>query len=63
MYVIDAMADPISLASGLLALATFAFKSSITLYKTVESFQVHPKRVRDLKEELGGFERGFGLAH
>ena len=52
-YVVDAMADPISLASGLLALATFAFKSSIALYKTVESFQNNPKRVRDLKDELG----------
>ena len=46
------MAEPIGLASGLLALATFAFQSSITLYETVQSFQVHPKRVRDLKEEL-----------
>jgi Fungal N-terminal domain of STAND proteins len=46
------MAEPISLASGLLALATFAFQSSITLYKTVQSFQSHTKRVRDLIEEL-----------
>ena len=46
------MAEPISLASGLLTLATFAFQSSITLYSTVQSFQSHPKRVRDLVEEL-----------
>jgi hypothetical protein len=46
------MAEPISLASGLLALATFAFQSSITLYNTIQSFQSHPKRVRDLTEEL-----------
>lgn len=46
------MAEPISLASGLLALATFAFQSSVTLYNTVQSFQSHPKRVRDLLEEL-----------
>lgn len=46
------MPDPISLSSGLLALATFAFQSSITLYKTLQSFQNHPKRVRNLKEEL-----------
>jgi len=44
--------EPIGLASGLLTLATFAFQSSITLYKTVQSFQFHPKCVRDLKEEL-----------
>jgi Fungal N-terminal domain of STAND proteins len=46
------MAEPISLAAGLLALATFAFQSSITLYNTIQSFQSHPKRVRDLTEEL-----------
>jgi hypothetical protein len=46
------MAEPIGLASGLLTLATFAFHSSITLYNTVQSFQSHPKRVRDLTEEL-----------
>jgi hypothetical protein len=46
------MAEPIGIASGLLALATFAFQSSLTLYETVQSFQIHPKRVRDLKEEL-----------
>ena len=50
--VIYPMAEPIGLAAGLLALATFAFQSSITLYKTVQSFQFHPKRVRDLEEEL-----------
>lgn len=46
------MAEPIGLAAGLLALATFAFQSSITLYQTLQSFQSHPKRVRDLMEEL-----------
>jgi hypothetical protein len=50
--VIDAMADPIGLASGLLALATFAFQASVTLFKTVQSYQSQPKRVRDLKDEL-----------
>ena len=46
------MADPIGIASGLLALATFAFKSSLSLYETVNSFRSHSKRVRDLIEEL-----------
>jgi Fungal N-terminal domain of STAND proteins len=46
------MAEAIGLASGLLTLATFAFQSSAALIKTVQSFQFHPKRVRDLKEEL-----------
>jgi len=49
---IKAMAEPISLASGLLALATFAFQSSITLYEMVQEFQNHPQRVRRLNEEL-----------
>jgi hypothetical protein len=46
------MAETIGVASGLLALATFAFQSSTALYQTVQSFQFHPKRVRDLEEEL-----------
>lgn len=46
------MAEPIGLAAGLLGLATFAFQSSITLSNTIKSFQSHPKRVRDLIEEL-----------
>jgi hypothetical protein len=50
--VIDAMAEPIGLASGLLALAGFAFQATVTLLKTVQSYQIHPKNVRDLKEEL-----------
>ena len=46
------MVEPIGLASGLLALAGFAFQATITLLKTVQSYQFHPKNVRDLKEEL-----------
>ncbi|KAE8381497.1 hypothetical protein BDV26DRAFT_278708 [Aspergillus bertholletiae] len=46
------MAEPIGLASGLLALTTFAFQSSITLYETVNSFRSHSSRVRDLTDEL-----------
>lgn len=46
------MAEPIGLASGILTLSLFAFQSSITLYETIKSFQSHPKRVRDLLQEL-----------
>jgi Fungal N-terminal domain of STAND proteins len=46
------MAEPIGLASGLLALAIFAFESSVTLITTIQSIQSHPTRVRDLMEEL-----------
>ncbi|KAH8703918.1 hypothetical protein BGW36DRAFT_93845 [Talaromyces proteolyticus] len=32
--------------------ASFALQSSITLYETIKTFNSHPKRVRDLLEEL-----------
>ncbi len=46
------MAELIGLSSGLVALVTFALKSSTLLYDTVQSYRSHPKNVRDLKEEL-----------
>ncbi|RAQ47671.1 hypothetical protein AFGD_010400 [Aspergillus flavus] len=46
------MAEPIGLASSLPALATFAFKASLSLYETVNIFRSHTKRVRDLIDEL-----------
>ncbi|KAJ6024728.1 hypothetical protein N7540_005525 [Penicillium herquei] len=46
------MSEPIGLASGVLALATFAFQCSISLYETVNGFRSHPKRVRELLAEL-----------
>lgn len=46
------MADPISLSSGVLALALFAFQSSKTLYQAFGSFQNYGRNIRDLKEEL-----------
>ena len=55
------MAEPIGLVSGPLALATFALQSSITLRNTIQSFQFHPKRVRDLIEELEALNEVLGL--
>lgn len=46
------MADPVSLASGLLTLIVFAHKSCFTLCTTIHSFKTQPKRVRDLVDEL-----------
>ena len=46
------MAEPISLAAGLLALATFAFKSSIALHNTIQGIKSHPSRIRELNTEL-----------
>lgn len=46
------MAEPIGLASGLLALTVFAFQSSVSLCQIVDSFQSNKKFIRELKEEL-----------
>jgi hypothetical protein len=57
------MAEAIGLASGLVALVTFAFQCSVTLVQTVQSFQSHSQRVRELTEELealGGVLRSLG---
>jgi hypothetical protein len=57
---VETMAEPISMASGLLTLAAFAFKSSVALYGTVKSFQSHSQRVRDLMEELEALSAVLG---
>ncbi|KAJ5292443.1 uncharacterized protein N7443_008396 [Penicillium atrosanguineum] len=54
------MAEPIGLASGILALATFTFQCSVSLFETVNSFRSHPKRVRDLLEELEALSAVLG---
>ena len=46
------MAEPIGIASGVVALTAFAFKSSIALYQTINSFRHHSDTVRDLRNEL-----------
>jgi len=46
------MAEAIGIASGLLALAKFAFTSSVSLCQAVESFQNNQRTIRELKEEL-----------
>ena len=46
------MGDPISLASGLLALTTFALQSSKVLYESFKSFRNNGRNVRELNEEL-----------
>ena len=54
------MVEPIGLASGLVALATFAFQASVALYETVNSFQSHQQRVRDLAEESSALSGVLG---
>lgn len=46
------MVEPIGIASGALALATFALNSSVSLYQTVQSFQNNRREIRELREEL-----------
>ncbi|KAK5048598.1 hypothetical protein LTR84_005689 [Exophiala bonariae] len=50
------MGDPISLASGVLALTSFALQSTKVLYEVIESFRHHSRTVRELKEELESLE-------
>ena len=54
------MAEPIGLASGLVALATFAFQSSVALYETVNSYHSHQQRIRDLAEETSALSGVLG---
>lgn len=46
------MGDPLSIASGVLALSVFAFKSSVSLYQSVKGFQNNRKAIRELEQEL-----------
>jgi hypothetical protein len=46
------MADPLSIASGLIAIITFTLQSSKVLYEAVESFKNKRQAIRDLKQEL-----------
>jgi hypothetical protein len=52
LLLLSTMADPISLASGLLTLVVFALESSQTLYQVVQSFQSNQRIVRELRQEL-----------
>jgi hypothetical protein len=46
------MAEPIGIASGVLALASFAFQSSVSLYQLIGSFQSTKRSIRELRQEL-----------
>lgn len=54
------MAEPIGVASGLVALATVAFHASVALYETVNSYNSHQQRVRDLVEETSALSGVLG---
>ncbi|OAF54981.1 hypothetical protein VC83_08537 [Pseudogymnoascus destructans] len=46
------MADPLSVTASLLALVTFAAKSTQSLHQLISSFQSSQRTIRGLKEEL-----------
>ncbi|OJD21068.1 hypothetical protein ACJ73_07591 [Blastomyces percursus] len=53
------MAEPVSLASGIITLAGFALNASKSLYQVVESFRSTKRAVRELKEELEALDGGL----
>ncbi|KAF4953252.1 hypothetical protein FGADI_6118 [Fusarium gaditjirri] len=50
------MGDPLSVASGLIAVVTATLQSSKILYETIQSFRNHRTAVLDLIRELEGLE-------
>ncbi|SCO89035.1 uncharacterized protein FRV6_13163 [Fusarium oxysporum] len=50
------MGDPLSVASGLIAVVTATLQSSKLLYETIQSFRNHRTAVLDLVRELKGLE-------
>lgn len=46
------MADPLSIAAGIIAIITATIQSSTALYDTIESFKNYPQRVKDLLKQL-----------
>ncbi|KAH7179967.1 uncharacterized protein B0J16DRAFT_357681 [Fusarium flagelliforme] len=54
------MADGLSVASSVIALVAFAFKSSTVLYTTIRNFQSQDKNARALKNELADLQ---GVLH
>lgn len=54
------MAEALGVTSGMVALATFAFHASVALYETVNSYQSHQQRIRDLAEETSALSGVLG---
>lgn len=54
------MAEVIGIVSGLAGLGAIALKSSIALYETINSYQSHQQRVRDLADETGALAEVLG---
>lgn len=54
------MAEQINIASGVLALSIFAFKSSDSLFQIVQSFQSSKRGAFELREELEALKEAIG---
>ncbi|KAL4887803.1 hypothetical protein BDV59DRAFT_206639 [Aspergillus ambiguus] len=54
------MAEPLSVASGLITLAGFAFQASKSLYRTIESFKSVKRAIRELKSDLESLTNALG---
>jgi chromosome segregation ATPase len=46
------MGDPLSVASGVVALSGFALQASRSLYRTIEGFRNSKRAARELREEV-----------
>ena len=57
------MADPLSVASALVALITFALQSSQTLYQLIDSFKSNQRNIRELREELEALDDALQALH
>lgn len=57
---IHTMAEPLGRTSDLGSLSTFAFHASVALYTTVNSYNAHQQRVRDLVKETSALSGVLG---
>lgn len=46
------MADPLSVASGIIAVVTATVQATKALYETIDSYKSYPRRITELKDQL-----------
>ncbi|KAF5857760.1 hypothetical protein ETB97_005291 [Aspergillus alliaceus] len=54
------MAEALGVASGLIALAQFAFHTSKTLFQLIESFKSNKRTIRELRDEVESLNEALG---
>ena len=55
------MTDPLSVSASVIAVATFAYSSSKTLFETLKGIRDAPKTFQDLSTDLGALQEVLGL--